>query len=660
MHRLCWLAVLVPATCLCAQAPALDYPALLARLQQLDWLWQVPSAGERCVQFSSYDRASDKGPSDPAAWYANDDHGKYLRVEMRDGKKEYVMVDAQGPGCIARIWSANPKGQLFFDIDGARAWTVDFAALLAGKLPPVGEPLAGMRSRGGNCHLPIPFQHRLVLSASDGDFYYHVNVVHLPAGTAVTAFHPDLLERHRRAIEQTGAVLRGQYQPSPKAMADGLPAKVEVPEGSIVQALLVQPLRIDLQADLGELLRQVLLVVRCGEHDTVRVPVLDFFNGGADWQGHHGYLLGIDPGGLAYCRWPMPMPQGGVVELVTDGDASALAGKLRLHLEVEHTQLAAREPLLFHASFHLHKQDATRPLHDHLVLAATGQGRFVGCALLVKNPVKAWWGEGDEKFWVDGERFPSTFGTGTEDYFGYAWCCTTPFSSALHAQPQCDGPGNYGFTAVNRMHVLDSVPFQKSFRFDLEVWHWADCKVDYASVAYWYGTAASRSQLPALPPATARSLDRLPPYPLLRVAGAIEAEQLEVVACSGGRHEVQQMGFAEQQFSGDAQRWWRDGKPGDKLVLALPVAAAGRYRLAVAFCRANDYGIVQVGLDGQRLGAPIDLYAEHITAPGALLLGELQLAAGTARLEFTITGKNDKALPAHMVGIDYVLLEAVR
>ena len=38
------------------------------------------------------------------------------------------------------------------------------------------------------------------------------------------------------------------------------------------------------------------------------------------------------------------------------------------------------------------------------------------------NPVEAWWGEGDEKVFVDGEKFPSHFGTGTEDYYGYAWC----------------------------------------------------------------------------------------------------------------------------------------------------------------------------------------------------------------------------------------------
>ncbi len=55
--------------------------------------------------------------------------------------------------------------------------------------------------------------------------------------------------------------------------------------------------------------------------------------------------------------------------------------------------------------------------------------------LHIWNPKGGWWGEGDEKFFVDGERFPSTFGTGTEDYFGYAWCSEKTFIRAFHRIP---------------------------------------------------------------------------------------------------------------------------------------------------------------------------------------------------------------------------------
>src|SRR5262249_748468 len=183
---------------------------------------------------------------------------------------------------------------------------------------------------------------------------------------------------------------------------------------------------------------------------------------------------------------------------------------------------AVAAPLLFRASWHLRKNFASRPFHDHLVLDAKGgPGRFVGTALIVKNPHRAWWGEGDEKFTVDGEALPSWFGTGTEDYFGYAWCCPETFSSAFHGQAQCDGPGNYGFTAVHRMHVLDSVPFQRSFRFDLEVWHWVPkLQLDYATVAYWYGAPGAVAGRPPGAPGAARPPDPPPPPQDLVAAGA--------------------------------------------------------------------------------------------------------------------------------------------
>ena len=76
-----------------------------------------------------------------------------------------------------------------------------------------------------------------------------------------------------------------------------------------------------------------------------------------------------------------------------------------------------------------------------------------------------WWGEGDEKFYVDGEKFPSTFGTGTEDWVGYAWSAEPAFplfDSGFASQPFTPIDGN-GHTIISRFHVSDNIPFQKSF-----------------------------------------------------------------------------------------------------------------------------------------------------------------------------------------------------
>ena len=120
-----------------------------------------------------------------------------------------------------------------------------------------------------------------------------------------------------------------------------------------------------------------------------------------------------------------------------------------------------------------------------------GRGLLVGTVVFVVNPTTRkgcpWWGEGDEKIWVDGEGFPSIFGTGTEDYFNYAWSRPEAFSQPFCAQPT--GAGNLapGKSVNLRWRALDPVPFEKSLKFDMEMWHWdKQVAVDYASVSWRY------------------------------------------------------------------------------------------------------------------------------------------------------------------------------
>ena len=107
------------------------------------------------------------------------------------------------------------------------------------------------------------------------------------------------------------------------------------------------------------------------------------------------------------------------------------------------------------------------------------------------NPVEAWWGEGDEKIYVDGEDFPSHFGTGTEDYYGYAWGSPNLFTSPFHAQTQCEGPATKGNITNLRFRSLDGIPFTSEFRFDMEIFHWEKTSVDYGVTTFWYGVADS-------------------------------------------------------------------------------------------------------------------------------------------------------------------------
>jgi hypothetical protein len=130
--------------------------------------------------------------------------------------------------------------------------------------------------------------------------------------------------------------------------------------------------------------------------------------------------------------------------------------------------------------------------------------------LTVFNRVPDWWGEGDEKIYVDGEKFPSHFGTGTEDFYGYAYGDTHLFSHPFHAQTRCDGPGNQGFTCITRERSLDAIPFNQSFKLDLEIWHWKATQVMYSATSYWYALPSAKSEPGPAPDDASKPLPALP------------------------------------------------------------------------------------------------------------------------------------------------------
>lgn len=100
-----------------------------------------------------------------------------------------------------------------------------------------------------------------------------------------------------------------------------------------------------------------------------------------------------------------------------------------------------------------------------------------------------WWGEGDEKFFVDGEKMPSWFGTGSEDYFGFAWGAPGYFSRPYHSQLLAP-PGNLyapGNRALNRFQTTDHVPFHSAFDGCIEKWNYPNENMTrYAAMPYWY------------------------------------------------------------------------------------------------------------------------------------------------------------------------------
>ncbi len=130
--------------------------------------------------------------------------------------------------------------------------------------------------------------------------------------------------------------------------------------------------------------------------------------------------------------------------------------------------------------------------HNYLWLEAKGRGHFVGVNMSVHNLCGGWWGEGDDMFMIDGQKWPPDMhGTGSEDYFAHAWGMQ-PQNAFSYNGVSYHKPGtffNYNERiTVYRYHVCDPVIFDESLRASIEHGHANTHSNDYSSVAYWYQT----------------------------------------------------------------------------------------------------------------------------------------------------------------------------
>ncbi len=647
--------------------PAVTVENLLDRMVDLRWLATPPAPGERTIQFSSYDRATKLVDGKIVNPFANGDAGHYLRIETKNGAQEWVLADDDGPGYVSRIWSANPAGELRIYIDGSEspALAADFAKLTNGEIPPFVHPFGHDASRGRNLYFPFPFAKHIKITTTKGGQYYQVSVAHLPAATVVESYSPEVL---KRAADKTKSVGQALTQPRdlPAQAAveemDGEIAPGETSTRFLAGSGLLRGGRIKIEsAERDIALARSLLTITFNDAKTpqVAVPLGDFFGSGPGVNAFQTAVSAVAKDGTMTMLWPMPFTKGCEISL-TNGSSKPMT--IHAELAVEELPKTAPTPLTFHARWKLEDKIQTiagNGTKDWRTLTAKGApGRFVGLQVNVFNPVTAWWGEGDEKVYVDGELFPSTIGTGTEDYFGYAWCDPHTYSWPFHSESRCDGPGNRGNTSNVRYQILDAIPWQSSLAFDMEIWHWAAVKLQYASIAYFYAADGVAAE-PGVPDLSPREVYSVESIPVFREKGAIEGEALKVKARTADEVQNQDMTPWSESWSGASQLWWTCHTPGAKLTLTLPVAQDGTYDLSAAFTRAKDYGIAQLALDGKPLGEPLDFYAPEVKHSGAVKLGRVALKSGDHELTVTMTAKNPKST-SYLFGLDWIKLQPVQ
>ncbi len=132
---------------------------------------------------------------------------------------------------------------------------------------------------------------------------------------------------------------------------------------------------------------------------------------------------------------------------------------------------------------------------NYVILDTQGKGQYVGVNYYVNNPGPIWYGEGDDMFFIDGDKTPTLNGTGTEDFFNTSWSPKTAFCEPYFGYPRVnDTFGWMGRTHLYRFNIEDPVYFDKSLKVTIEHGHNNCLTLDLASVAYWYASAPAKLQ----------------------------------------------------------------------------------------------------------------------------------------------------------------------
>ncbi len=485
-------------------ADTVSLSSLLDEMVDRTAIARFPEPAWTLKQQSSYDRNS---KSRDEGWFSNHDWSQYLREEENGGRKEWVIFDAQGPGAVVRWWLFNtPEAghlRIYLDGNSEPSFTAPIKDMVGGTTlaePPFSQVLA----MGRNLYLPIPYAKSCKITVDqptmDTLFYYNINYRTYPDGTQVETLTPEILKANGDKLAETGKKLLAPDEETfpaewekvgdfPKSLPSGNFHIVLARTGGAIRKLSIK-VKAD---DLPQTLRSTLISLRFDDKQTVFCPLGDFFGSGIGVNPYKSRDATVEKDGTLTVYWVMPFQSSAVLEFQNRGREIDVEFK---SVVISPWEWDENRDMYFNAIWRQSRDVFTRPVFDWNFVSLKGKGVYVGDVLSLVNYHSRWWGEGDEKIFVDGETFPSHFGTGTEDYYGYAWSSTEIFEHPFLAQPRSEGPEHeplegdlrcYGNNTNLRFRALDAIPFQEDFRFDMEIWHHVFTTVDYAAASMWYG-----------------------------------------------------------------------------------------------------------------------------------------------------------------------------
>ena len=240
---------------------------------------------------------------------------------------------------------------------------------------------------------------------------------------------------------------------------------------------------------------------------SVDAPVGDFFGVGHGFERPVKSLMvrASSSGRSRNCYWPMPFRRSCRITITNEGRRRV--SNLYYHVDWARLRTLPANMAYFHARY---RQALPAEMgKPYEVLRVTGRGQYVWTVFSVVQNQAGWFGEGDDYFFIDGERKARIEGTGTEDYFNDAWSLRVDYGPYAGV-PVAEGTGLGSRMTAYRWHVVDQIPFSRSLVFDFEHKGWtynADGSVRsafeeradlFSSVAFWYqlGIAADQPEPP--------------------------------------------------------------------------------------------------------------------------------------------------------------------
>jgi len=239
---------------------------------------------------------------------------------------------------------------------------------------------------------------------------------------------------------------------------------------------------------------------------SISVPVGDFFASGWCERVNIASLpIAVNPAGGFNSYWEMPFRKHARIEIVNLGPDPVRG----FYYQIDYTLTDVPDDRAYlHAQWRRSNPLPYQTVHT-LLDGVRGQGQYVGTYLAWGVNNNGWWGEGEIKFYLDGDGdWPTICGTGTEDYFGGAWNFEHPqgeygtFSTPFLGMPQVIRPdGLYRSQqrfGLYRWHVMDPIRFAEDLRVTIQALGWRSdlegqkrylpLQDDIASTALWYQT----------------------------------------------------------------------------------------------------------------------------------------------------------------------------